>query len=86
MKSVSIISSLFLLTTTLSVLAGSAKVDALLTQKNAKAEQPVAVAEGIDDLTFLRRASVDVIGRIPTPARRMRIADRIQNQRHPRWC
>ena len=36
MKPVSIFSSLFLLTTTLSVLAGSAKVDALLTQKNAK--------------------------------------------------
>lgn len=68
MKSVSIFSSLFLLTTTLCVLVGSAKVDALLTNQNAKAEQPVAVAEGIDDLTFLRRASVDVIGRIPMAA------------------
>ena len=68
MKPVSIFPSIFLLITTLSVLAGSAKVDALLAQQNAKAEQPIAVAKGIDDLTFLRRASVDVIGRIPTAA------------------
>ena len=68
MKPVSFFSTIFLLTTTLSLLGGSVKVDALLAQQNAKAEQPIAVAKGIDDLTFLRRASVDVIGRIPTAA------------------
>ena len=68
MRPVSIISSLFLFITTLSVLAVPAKVDALLAKQNSKAEQPVLVAKGIDDLTFLRRASVDVIGRIPTAA------------------
>ena len=68
MRPVSITSSLFLFITTLSVLAVPAKVDALLAKQNSKAEQPVLVAKGIDDLTFLRRASVDVIGRIPTAA------------------
>ena len=46
--------------------AKSAKIDQLLAQQNAKAEKPVKKAEVIDDLTFLRRVSVDVIGRIPT--------------------
>lgn len=68
MKPVTIFTSCFLLISTVSVLADSTKVDALLAKKNAQAEKPIAVAKGIDDLTFLRRASVDVIGRIPTAA------------------
>ena len=46
--------------------AKSAKIDQLLAKQNAKAEKPIKNAEVIDDLTFLRRVSVDVIGRIPT--------------------
>ncbi len=48
--------------------AASAKVDQLVSQKNAEAKTPLKRAGQIDDLTFLRRATVDVIGRIPTSA------------------
>ena len=46
--------------------AKSSKIDQLLAKQNAKAQDPIIKANGIDDLTFLRRVSVDVIGRIPT--------------------
>ena len=46
--------------------AKSSKIDQLLAKQNAKAQGPIIKANGIDDLTFLRRATVDVIGRIPT--------------------
>ena len=48
--------------------AAPAKVDQLVSQKNAEAKKPLKRAGRIDDLTFLRRATVDVIGRIPTSA------------------
>ena len=48
--------------------AKPSKVDTLLTKENAKAKQPLKQAEQIDDLTFLRRVSIDIIGRIPTRA------------------
>ena len=44
----------------------SARIDQLLAKQNAKAENPIKKTKGIDDLTFLRRVSVDVIGRIPS--------------------
>ena len=46
--------------------AKSAKVDRLIAKQNAMAKKSIKKTEGIDDLTFLRRVSVDVIGRIPT--------------------
>ncbi len=52
----------------ISVGAAPAKVDQLGSQKNAEAKKPLKRAGQIDDLTFLRRATVDVIGRIPTSA------------------
>ena len=48
--------------------AAPAKVDQLISRKNAEAKKPLKRAGQIDDLTFLRRATVDVIGRIPTSA------------------
>ena len=48
--------------------AKPSKVDTLLTKENTKAKQPLKQAEQIDDLTFLRRVSIDIIGRIPTRA------------------
>lgn len=48
--------------------AAPAKVDQLVSQKNAEAKKPLKRAGQIDDFTFLRRATVDVIGRIPTSA------------------
>ena len=48
--------------------AKPSKVDTLLTKENTKAKQPLKQAEQIDDLTFLRQVSIDIIGRIPTRA------------------
>ena len=45
------------------------QVDKLLASDNAKHERgPTKAARSIDDLAFLRRATVDLIGRIPTHA------------------
>ena len=42
------------------------KLDGLITEANTAAKQPPRAAGQVDDLTFLRRASIDLIGRIPT--------------------
>ena len=45
----------------------AALADKILAQENTAAKgTPTPVAAGIDDLAFLRRATVDLIGRIPT--------------------
>ena len=48
--------------------AKPSKLDQIINARNAKAEKPLPRAGQIDDLTFLRRASIDLIGRIPTHA------------------
>ena len=79
--------------------AKPSKVDTLLAKENAKAKQPHKRAGQIDELAFLRRASIDLIGRIPTHAeveqfqkwpaaeRRAKLADRLlANPRYAdRW-
>ena len=48
--------------------AQASKVDTLLAKENAKAKQPLKQARQVDELTFLRRVSIDIIGRIPARA------------------
>jgi len=49
---------------TVNVAQGATELDQLLAQENA--ERKVDTAPVIDDLTYLRRVSLDLIGRIPT--------------------
>ncbi len=51
-----------------SVAEAAARVDRILRKENAAAAPELVYTEPISDLAFLRKASVDLIGRIPTVA------------------
>ena len=47
-------------------LARCGELDEILTRENAERGETLAPLEAVDDLGYLRRASLDLIGRIPT--------------------